>query len=1545
MSAKYHPTATDYQTVVDWLTGQGFKIVHQDSNHLAVFANGSVNQIQWALRANFARVSHHGQTFSSAVVAPSLPAEIASLVVGINGLQPHIQLRKHFILKPASLTSENPPYLPIQLATAYNANGLYSSNITGAGQTIAIVIDTFPNTSDLQNFWSLYGVDQSLNNISFIQVVPGTLPAPSGEETLDTEWSSAIAPGAKVRVYASQSLDFTAIDQCYAQIYNDVTAHPEWGLNQLSMSFGAPENIVSTSQLQTDAQYFAALASAGVTVFASSGDWGADPDGKFGVSGGSPSPLTPSCDPNVTAIGGTSLYVDANGTASNEFVWNNVSGATGGGISAYFARPAWQTGLGVPDGAMRVVPDVSSAADPYTGAVVILNGFQGQYGGTSWSSPTWAAFCALLNQSRAQNHTSSLGLLGPYLYPSINTNIFRDITVGNNAFNGGFGYNAAAGYDLATGVGVPNLSILAQSIAGYSPPANQAPSLTSGTPPSAASTTSAYSFTFTATGFPEPIFTLTSGSLPAGMNLSLSGLLSGTPTQTGDFAVTVTASNGIDPSPTQTFTLNVTAPPSPPAFTNISPPTSVTIGSLFGFTYSASGYPHPSFNVSSGALPPGLTLTALGLVSGSPTQLGTFSGVITASNGNSPDATQGFSITIVPNPLQQMKTICSLETVSATLSAQDALGNFYASCTRGGATDKGALIQITPAGTQITLHSFSDGSVPNDGIVPNGVIFGNDGNLYGTTFQGGAAGNMGTVFGISPQGTEAILHRFNDGSVAGDGQLPGGKLTLGADGSFYGTTSQGGNSPKNSGTFFKITPQGSLTILHNFPDDMVANDGRVPYGKLIQSREGDFYGTTYDGGSSAFFTIGYGSIFRMTPSGTVTILHGFGDGSVPNDGQNPQTGLVQDLNGCLYGTTNNGGIAGQGTIFSLTQAGQYTVLHSFGDGTVANDASTPTPVWSTSTSSLLEGPDGNYYGVTEFGGYANLGALFQINPSGAITIMHSFGDGTIGNEGFYPAGDLLMGMDGNIYGMTGAGGVYGNGTLFAVSLAPLAPTIRSAAPSSPVALNASYTFIYNATGVPAPTFSLVSGSFPTGLSLTSKGVLSGVPSQAGTYTGTASASNGVGTAATQDFSITVQQIQTAQTISAFNVVPDQTYGSGPLTLIPPTASSGLPVTVTVQSGPAALSGNILTFTGTGIVTLVANQAGNTSYFAAPAVTTSFKVNPATQTINAFPAIANRTYGVAPFTITFPTASSALAVSVTIQSGPATISGHTITVTGAGTVVVAANQPGNTNYSAAPEVTTSFKVNQVPQSLTAFPAIANKTYGVAPFPITFPTASSGLPVSVTVKTGPATISGHTVTLTGGGTVALAANQAGNANISAAPEVTTSFKVNPATQTLTSFPTISNKTYGAAPFTIAFPTVSSGLTVSVMIKSGPATISGHTITVTGAGTVVVAANQAGNANYSAAPEVTTSFKVNQAAQTISAFPSISNKTYGVAPFNITFPTAGSGLTVTVKIISGPAKLSGHTITLTGLGTVVLAADQAGNTNYAAAPEVTTSFKVTH
>lgn len=250
------------------------------------------------------------------------------------------------------------------------------------------------------------------------------------------------------------------------------------------------------------------------------------------------------------------------------------------------------------------------------------------------------------------------------------------------------------------------------------------------------------------------------------------------------------------------------------------------------------------------------------------------------------------------------------------------------------------------------------------------------------------------------------------------------------------------------------------------------------------------------------------------------------------------------------------------------------------------------------------------------------------------------------------------------------------------------------------------------------------------------------------------------------------------------------------------------------------------------------------------------------------------------------------------------------------------------------------VPTTPQTITFTAPVTPIVYSTTPIVLSA-TASSNLPVTFSVLSGPGTISGNTLTITGVGTVVVAADQAGNTTYSVATEVTQSIVVTQASQTVAFTAPTTPISYTSTPITLS-ATASSGLSVAFSVVSGPATVSGNSLTITGVGTVVVAANQAGNANYTAASQVTQSIVVNQASQAISFTAPSTPVTYSTAPITLS-ATASSGLSVVFSVVSGPATVSGNALTLTGAGTVVVAANQSGSANYAAASQVTHSIVV--
>ena len=312
------------------------------------------------------------------------------------------------------------------------------------------------------------------------------------------------------------------------------------------------------------------------------------------------------------------------------------------------------------------------------------------------------------------------------------------------------------------------------------------------------------------------------------------------------------------------------------------------------------------------------------------------------------------------------------------------------------------------AGTFRTLHSFNG----TDGANPYvGLIQGTDGNFYGTTIDGGT-NSGGNVFKITSSGKLTPLYNFCSESNCTDGQYPVTVLVEGADGNFYGTTQSGGTNG-GYGTVFKITPTGKLTTLHSFNG---TGDGAAPYGLMVLATNGDFYGTANVGGAH-----GGGNVFKMTASGKLTVLYSFCSQSDCSDGQYPVGPLIQGTDGNIYGTTHAGGNTsctdGCGTVFKITPGGKLTTLHRFD----ATDGDYP-------YGGVVESAEGMFYGTTGGGGAHDWGTVFKMTASGKLTTLHSF-DGTDGSSAYA----LGLGSDGNFYGTTSTGGAPVDGTVFKIT--------------------------------------------------------------------------------------------------------------------------------------------------------------------------------------------------------------------------------------------------------------------------------------------------------------------------------------------------------------------------------------------------------------------------------------------------------------------------------------------------------------------------------
>jgi uncharacterized repeat protein (TIGR03803 family) len=395
-------------------------------------------------------------------------------------------------------------------------------------------------------------------------------------------------------------------------------------------------------------------------------------------------------------------------------------------------------------------------------------------------------------------------------------------------------------------------------------------------------------------------------------------------------------------------------------------------------------------------------------------------------------------------------------------------GNFYGLTHSGGATtaNDGTFFKITPGGTLTSLYSFcalsncTDGSLPYDWA---GLIQVN-GSLYGTTGYGGTD-NRGTVFKITTKGKLTTLYNFCSEASCKDGAEPYAGLVEGTDGNLYGTTTSG--AANGYGAIIRITTSGTLTTLYSFCPKSGCTDGAFPGAGLIQATDGNFYGTTLSGGAnnnSACSVEGCGTVFKITSSGALTTLHSFCSQSGCTDGQGPTAGLMQGTDGNLYGTTYAGGDNGNGTVFKITTAGKWTLLHAFCPQTGCADGQGP-------NAGLIQATDGNFYGATVSGGTLGAGTIFKITSTGTLTTQHSF----TGLDGEEPYAGLIQGTNGEFYGTTFIGGAHGYGVVYSLSVG-LGPFVETRPTSGKV--GAAVTILgTNLTGATSVTFNGKAATF------------------------------------------------------------------------------------------------------------------------------------------------------------------------------------------------------------------------------------------------------------------------------------------------------------------------------------------------------------------------------------------------------------------------------------------------------------------------------------
>jgi kumamolisin len=438
---RYAPTVTQISEAVSYLNAHGIKTLSIGPSGLLIHATASVRYLDEAFQTEIHRYDSDASSRFAPIFEPVMPAGLS--IRAVHGLESSVQLRHHAVanIHKQNASGANAGLTPSSIHTAYNIPTTYN----GAGQTIALVeLDGFKQ-SDITAYENAFGLPANTPQVVQVAGATGAAGSNSDEVTLDIELTTAVAPGAKIKVYEAPN-----DSQSLLSLYEAIAA--DSSVSEVSISWGMSETAYTTSFLESESGVFRQMAAQGISVYAASGDQGAN------ANGSSLSVEDPGTQPFVVAVGGTHLNSGPGGSYISETTWNQSSTeGTGGGVSQVWGLPSWQSGvatsLNLASNKMRNVPDIALNADPSTGYSIYLNGGWVVYGGTSCAAPIWAAFTALVNQNRVSNGLAALGFTNPYLYAigkaQASSPNFHDIRDGST--NGH--YPAVSGYDDATGWG------------------------------------------------------------------------------------------------------------------------------------------------------------------------------------------------------------------------------------------------------------------------------------------------------------------------------------------------------------------------------------------------------------------------------------------------------------------------------------------------------------------------------------------------------------------------------------------------------------------------------------------------------------------------------------------------------------------------------------------------------------------------------------------------------------------------------------------------------------------------------------------------------------------------------------------------------------------------------------------------------------------------------------------------------------------------------------------------------------------------------------
>lgn len=1075
-TGRFGPAEADYQTLANFARSNGLSVDHLHPNRTLLGVSGTAADIERVFHVTLHRYQHpkEPREFFAPESAPSIDLDLPLL--DVTGLD------NYSIPRRSGSSQASKPnrsvVLPADVGTESATPGIYSGRngsgpynlylgsdfrnayapgvtLTGVGQTVGFFEEAGYDPGDISAYESIAGLPQvPLTNVLLDNATGLVDPNLSGEVTGDIEQVVAMAPGlSQVIVYEG----LAAFDQPFEILNRMATDNLA---KQLSCSwFGFPESPLMD-------QVFRQFVIQGQSFFAAAGDslayYAEDP------------PPPPDDSPYVTVVGGTELTTTTNGGAwIGESVWLQGFTGTGGGVSATYPIPSWQQNVNMSlnqgSTTMRNIPDVAAVA---IDIFAVIGGSGQGISGTSFATPLWAGFTALVNQQAAANGAAPVGFLNPALYAlgggQCYESLFHDITNGNNiSLLTGFGYDAVQGYDLCTGWGSPGGCALINALAppdalrfrpenglafgglpgGPFTPSPQMLCLTN-----ASATSLSWSLSNSAQWLQvssaagslaagAPAVTLAVSLTPAANNLAAGQYLAWV-------AVTDLGDGAVLNIPVTLTVASSSASFYPPIITNQPTSQLTALGVPAVFTVGASG-PAPLFfqwqfnetNLADGPNITGATSSTLLIANVSAANLGAYSVVVSNLAGATVSVSANLEFPQAPlitsQPVSQ--SVSAGSPVSLSVSAVGGQPLAWQWLENGLPLANGAGLSGASSDT-LDILSATTNLAGNYSVIVS--------NSFGAVTSAIATLSISLPY-VYPGASLTTLYTFtgtlSDAPV--DGYKPVGGLLLAPDGAFYGVTEFGGTN--YSGEIFRVTTGGQFSVIHYFGFE--DNNGGYPQAGLSLGSDGALYGTT-----SAFGPDGNGTVFRVTTNGVLTTLHAFvGD----NEGANCSASLTLAPDGSFYGDTTGGGPDGYGTVFNVTTNGVLTTLYSFTNGLDGADPSSP----------LTWAADGTLYGQAPFGGSASAGTIFRITPAGQFSLVYSFSGG---DDGSYPGevgSALRPAPDGGFYGCAYGGGPTndsGSGTVFEVYI------------------NGSFNVIYAFTGGD-------DGSGPTGLLLAPDGSLFG----------------------------------------------------------------------------------------------------------------------------------------------------------------------------------------------------------------------------------------------------------------------------------------------------------------------------------------------------------------------------------------------------------------------------------------------------------------------